>query len=80
MQRAQRHTRLTPYVKLRGQKYRRKVLPLGEQVLSRTHILGAIFATMVPDSKKMDMPHVVAGTSKRVRDLGYERFCSSVAS
>ena len=29
---------------------------------------------MEPDSKKMDMPHVVAAT-KWVRDLGYERFC-----
>ena len=36
---------------------------------------GAIHATMVPDSKKMDMPHVVATTAKWVRDLGYERFC-----
>ena len=25
---------------------------------------GAIRATMVPDSKKMDMPYVVAGTAK----------------
>ena len=30
---------------------------------------------MVPDSKKMRMPHVVAGTAKWVRDLVYERFC-----
>ena len=36
---------------------------------------GAIYATMVPDSKKMDMPYVVAGTAKRVRDSGYERVC-----
>ena len=36
---------------------------------------GAIHATMVRDSKNMDMPHVVAGTAKRVRDLGYERVC-----
>ena len=36
---------------------------------------GAIHATMVPDSKTMDMPHVVAATAKWVRDLGYERFC-----
>ena len=36
---------------------------------------GAIHATMVPDSKKMDMPHVVAATTKCVRDLEYERFC-----
>ena len=36
---------------------------------------GAIHATMVPDSKKMDMPHVVATTAKWVRDLEYERFC-----
>ena len=36
---------------------------------------GAIHATMVPDSKKMDMLHVVATTAKWVRDLGYERFC-----
>ena len=35
---------------------------------------GAIHATMVPDSKRMDMPNVVAGTAKWVRDLGYERF------
>ena len=28
---------------------------------------------MVPDSKKLDMPHVVAGTAKWVRDLEYER-------
>ena len=31
---------------------------------------GAIHATMVPDSKKMDMPYVVAATAKWVRDLG----------
>ena len=36
---------------------------------------GATHATMVPDSKKMDMLHVVAATAKWVRDLGYERFC-----
>ena len=36
---------------------------------------GAIVATMVPDSKKMDMPYVVAATAQWVRDLGYERFC-----
>ena len=36
---------------------------------------GAIHATMVPDSKNVDMPHVVASTAKWVRDLGYERFC-----
>ena len=36
---------------------------------------GAIHATMVPDSKKMDMRHVIAATAKWVRDLGYERFC-----
>ena len=30
---------------------------------------------MVPDSKKMDMHHVVATTAKRVHDLVYERFC-----
>ena len=36
---------------------------------------GAIHATMVPDSKKMDMPYVVAATAKWVRDLVYERFC-----
>ena len=36
---------------------------------------GAIHATMVPESKKMDMPYVVAARAKWVRDLGYERFC-----
>ena len=36
---------------------------------------GAILATMVPDSEKMDMPYVVEATAKWVRDLGYERFC-----
>ena len=36
---------------------------------------GAIHPTMVPDSKKMDMHHVVAATAKWVRDLMYERFC-----
>ena len=36
---------------------------------------GAIHATMVPDSKKMYMPYVVAATAKSVRDLVYERFC-----
>ena len=36
---------------------------------------GAIHATMVPDSKKMDKPNVVATTAKWVRDLGYELFC-----
>ena len=35
---------------------------------------GAIHATMVLDSKKMDMPYVVATTAKWVRDLVYERF------
>ena len=35
---------------------------------------GAIHATMVPDSGGVDMPHVVAGTAKWARDLGYERF------
>ena len=35
---------------------------------------GAVHATMVPDSKNMDRLCVVAGTAKRVRDLGYERF------
>ena len=34
---------------------------------------GAIHATMVPDSKKMDMPYVVAATAKSVRDLGYSQ-------
>ena len=34
---------------------------------------GAIHATMVPDSKKMDMPYVVATTAKWVRDLGYSQ-------
>ena len=32
---------------------------------------GATHATIVPDSKKMDMPHVVAATAKWVRDLVY---------
>ena len=36
---------------------------------------GTIHATMMPDSRKMDMPYVVAATAKSVRDLGYERFC-----
>ena len=36
---------------------------------------GAIHATTVPDSKKMDMPYVVAATAKWVRDLRYESFC-----
>ena len=36
---------------------------------------GAIHETMVPDSKKMDMPYVVATAAKWVRGLGYERFC-----
>ena len=35
---------------------------------------GAIHATMVPDSKKTDMPYVVATKAKWVRDLVYERF------
>ena len=30
-------------------------------------------AIMVPDSKKMDMPHVKAETAKWLRDLEYER-------
>ena len=34
---------------------------------------GAIHATMVPDSKKMDMPYVVATTAKWVRDLEYSQ-------
>ena len=33
----------------------------------------AIHATMVPDSKKMDMPYVVAATAKWVRDLEYSQ-------
>ena len=32
---------------------------------------GAIHATMVPDSKKMDVPYVVAATAKWVRDFEY---------
>ena len=36
---------------------------------------GAIHATRVPDCKNIDMPFVVAGTAKWVRDLEYERFC-----
>ena len=36
---------------------------------------GAIHKTLVPDSKKMDMPYVVATTAKWVRDLVYERVC-----
>ena len=36
---------------------------------------GAIHATMVPDSKKVDMPYVVAATAEWVRDLRHERFC-----
>ena len=31
-------------------------------------------ATIVPDSKKMNVPYVVAATAKWVRDLGCERF------
>ena len=34
---------------------------------------GAIHATMVPDSKKTDMPYVVAATAKSVRDLVYSQ-------
>ena len=30
-----RDARMTPYEKIRGQKYREEVLPLGEQVLAR---------------------------------------------
>ena len=36
---------------------------------------GAIYATLMPDSKNMDMPCVVAATAKWVRDSGQERFC-----
>ena len=36
---------------------------------------GSIHETMVPDSKKMDMPYVVAATAKGVRDLVNGRFC-----
>ena len=35
---------------------------------------GAIDETMVPDSTKMDMLYVVAGTAKWVRDVACERF------
>ena len=38
---------------------------------------GAIHATMVPDSKKMDMSCVVAGTAKCVRDLVYSQHADS---
>ena len=34
---------------------------------------GAIHATMVPDSKKTGMPHVVAATAKWVRDVVYSQ-------
>ena len=34
---------------------------------------GAIHATMVRDSKKMDMPYVVAATAQWVRDLVYSQ-------
>ena len=37
-------------------------------------VSGAMHATMVPDSKKMDMPFVVVATAKWVRDLVYEHF------
>ena len=33
-----------------------------------------IHATMVPRSKKMDMPYHVAATAKGVRDLMYDRY------
>ena len=46
------------------------VFPCGTDTSS-----GAIHPTMVPDSKKMYMPHVVAATAKWVHDLVYERFC-----
>ena len=36
---------------------------------------GATHATMVPDSKEMDMPYVVVKTAKWVRDLVCECFC-----
>ena len=36
---------------------------------------GAMHATMVPDSKKIDMPYVVAATAKWERDLRCERLC-----
>ena len=31
---------------------------------------GAVHVTLVPDSKMMDMPYMVAGTAKWVRDVG----------
>ena len=43
---------------------------------------GAIHATMVPDSKKMDMPYILATAAKWVRAFvynGYER-SSAIAS
>ena len=39
---------------------------------------GAIHATAVPDSKKMDMPYVVAATAKWVRDLGYSQHTEKI--
>ena len=36
---------------------------------------GAIHATILPNSKKMDMPYVVAATAKWVRDLKCELLC-----
>ena len=49
--------------------------PSADRVLPRggDTSFGAIHATMVPDSKKMDMPFVVAATAKWVRDLGYSQ-------
>ena len=38
-------------------------------------LVGAIHATMVPDSKNMDMPCVVAAAAKWVRDVWFTRFC-----
>ena len=42
------------------------------RVSGRDTSSGAVHA-MVPDSKKMDIPYVVAGTAKWVRDLVYSQ-------
>ena len=39
------------------------------------HRVNRHLLEMMPDSKNMDMPHVIAGTAKWVRGLEYERSC-----
>ena len=85
VQRSLTHFPSQPWCKMcvesRGRDSRHREQLKIDAVVPADHVLpgadtssGAIHATMVPDSKKMDMPCVVTATAKWVLDLEYERF------